>query len=616
MRGADEMKVRTAYGFPVIVEYDSKTGKANKRPLIREWQKSTTPVDELHAKNFGINVPQDVIVIDIDTHKGCSKQLIEQAIGDTLDDAGFLQTTISGGQHYGYEVPPNMTFKQGSNLLGITGFDTRCHGRGWVASGEGYHGDIKTRIQSKLPILPVAFVTALVEQGRLEIVERPTNANVNQEALRDALRHVDPHDYDDWVKVGMALYGVPGGFSAWDQWSATADNYDPAVMDRKWESFADTSVSVGSVFYMAQQQGWEHHGSVEGYDPDDFSQEAPEANETLIQPLAIDFDGIVRMPDFCLEGLVQEGAVVFVGESSAGKTTTLIPMALATAGLLPRYPFQPLKPMTVLYFTEDILQAERTVRALHADGQLREYAPEKVAFVQAQHHSVRWYIKAAQAYDVVVFDTVSNCFEVKDENSNAEIASLLAKLRTGIGKCLWFVTHTAKANRGSERVDTRGAGAWRDNVQQTINLTIVDDQRFVELDKRRFDLQDYGTSKLHKVITQEYAQQGVNKLGELRDITLRYNFIAPYSSLEREEDKEERKLQQMRATEARIEDDLMVAIRDNPNTPKTELLAMVQGRKDKKRDVLANLLRWGNVQQVKEGKCVYLKILKDNDVPF
>ena len=608
-------KVRTAYGFPVIVEHDSKTGKAIKRPLVKAWQESTIPVDELNAKNFGINVPEDVIVIDIDTHKGCSKAQIEQSIGDTLDDAGFLQTTISGGQHYAYEVPPNMTFKQGSNLLGITGFDTRCHGRGWVASGEGYHGDIKTRIQSRLPILPLAFVNALVEEGRLERVERPQTEVVNQDSLKDALRHIPADDYDEWVKVGMALYGAPGGFMLWDQWSATADNYDPAQMDAKWDSFANTSVSLASVFYLAQQHGWDNPGTREEYGAEQF--EVIEGDEKpIFEPLSIDFEGVVRMPDFCLEGLVQEGAVVFVGESSAGKTTTIIPMALATAGLVPSYPFQPLTPQRVLYFTEDILQAERVVRALHADGHLTDFSPEQVAFVQARHRSVIWYAKAAQNYDVVVFDTFSNCFEVKDENSNAEIAALLSKLRIGLGKSLWFVTHTAKANRGSEKVDTRGAGAWRDNVQQTINLTVTDGQRMVELDKRRFDLQDYDTSQLFKVVSREFTHQGVNKLGELRDVTLRYNTIGPYSKAEREADKAQKVQRGVEATEARIEDDLMVAIRNNPNTPKTELLAMVQGHKDQKRDVLANLLRWGNVTEEKDGRCVYLKILKDNDVPF
>jgi hypothetical protein len=48
-------------------------------------------------------------------------------------------------------------------------------------------------------------------------------------------------DYDTWTQVGMALYhqfdGDDEGFQLWDEWSETADNYDPDSLQRHWKSF-------------------------------------------------------------------------------------------------------------------------------------------------------------------------------------------------------------------------------------------------------------------------------------------------------------------------------------------------------------------------------------------
>jgi hypothetical protein len=64
-------------------------------------------------------------------------------------------------------------------------------------------------------------------------------------------------EYDDWLKVGMAIKDElgDGGFGLWDSWSSQSSKYDPAVMKTKWESFKGQGVGFGSVVLMAQRNG-------------------------------------------------------------------------------------------------------------------------------------------------------------------------------------------------------------------------------------------------------------------------------------------------------------------------------------------------------------------------
>lgn len=52
----------------------------------------------------------------------------------------------------------------------------------------------------------------------------------------------DPNNYDDWLKVGDALYtrynGSAAGFSAWCKWSMRASNYDALPLRDRWGSFS------------------------------------------------------------------------------------------------------------------------------------------------------------------------------------------------------------------------------------------------------------------------------------------------------------------------------------------------------------------------------------------
>jgi hypothetical protein len=83
----------------------------------------------------------------------------------------------------------------------------------------------------------------------------------SRELVEEAVGHIGNTDlaYDEWIKVGLALYAAlgDGGRDLWEYWSAQSAKNDPAYSAAKWDSFtAVRSVTVGTLFWMARQNGW------------------------------------------------------------------------------------------------------------------------------------------------------------------------------------------------------------------------------------------------------------------------------------------------------------------------------------------------------------------------
>lgn len=87
------------------------------------------------------------------------------------------------------------------------------------------------------------------------------NQTPSRQLVEDAFACIPNNDlpYDEWIKVGLALYAAlgPDGRDLWETWSAEAAKNDPAVTAEKWDSFASVrSVTVGTLFWLARQNGW------------------------------------------------------------------------------------------------------------------------------------------------------------------------------------------------------------------------------------------------------------------------------------------------------------------------------------------------------------------------
>ncbi|MDQ2077627.1 PriCT-2 domain-containing protein [Marinimicrobium sp. ABcell2] len=76
--------------------------------------------------------------------------------------------------------------------------------------------------------------------------------------VRQMLSFIPADDYDEWQKAGMAIHSEfdDSGFSVWDDWSQSADNYKPASARTAWQSFNPGAIKIGSLVYLAKRYGW------------------------------------------------------------------------------------------------------------------------------------------------------------------------------------------------------------------------------------------------------------------------------------------------------------------------------------------------------------------------
>ena len=79
-----------------------------------------------------------------------------------------------------------------------------------------------------------------------------------QDVVWSMLQAIPAYERDTWIMVGMAIKAEFGdyGFSLFDHWSATAENYDLKSVKSVWKSFKKSGIGIGSLIKLAHDQGW------------------------------------------------------------------------------------------------------------------------------------------------------------------------------------------------------------------------------------------------------------------------------------------------------------------------------------------------------------------------
>ncbi|MBW4091910.1 MAG: hypothetical protein HIU82_12510 [Proteobacteria bacterium] len=93
---------------------------------------------------------------------------------------------------------------------------------------------------------------------------RAAPRTVDLAVVADALGHLSADDYDDWLRVGMALKLDAGdaGFACWNEWSARSPKYrGEADLRSRWKSFrrdgtGGAVVGLDAVYARARDAGW------------------------------------------------------------------------------------------------------------------------------------------------------------------------------------------------------------------------------------------------------------------------------------------------------------------------------------------------------------------------
>lgn len=282
---AEQLRAVGVPSFPCWARYNDAKGKWDKGPAVPKgeaWQMTALrpvadPLLNWSSGVIGVPIPTGVLVVDIDSYKGASRQAIEALLGCTLPwDEGLIQTTIGGGEHYAFNC--DWDARQGDSLEGLEGFDTRAAGRGFICSGKGYapvnHGGVLgLGDSSRLPRLPDG-AKAVLERKETAPLERTEHADdTDREDVLDALKHIDPQcSRSQWRNVGYSLKALYVdddmlGMEVFDAWSAgeywggeAPDNYvsdGKGSTEDQWPTFkAEGGVSSSTLYYWAIQGGW------------------------------------------------------------------------------------------------------------------------------------------------------------------------------------------------------------------------------------------------------------------------------------------------------------------------------------------------------------------------
>lgn len=251
--------------------------KDDKSPAVKsDWK---TYKGKVNTPMQGVVVPEGAFVIDLDLYKGVTKKAVEETLGCAIPwDEALLQKTKGGGQHFAFRVDPSLRLRQGSDLFGIDGFDTRAAGRGYIATGEGYKeetlfGVLETlRDVGDLPELPEQAVKALLDGpvvdedddfGALSeaVAEQVEGLSLEEmQAYIDRLPDDAAADQDQWLRVGMAIrHETKGSEDGWQMFDAFSgrcpEKYDATRNRARWESFGkrthENPVTFRSVIEMA-----------------------------------------------------------------------------------------------------------------------------------------------------------------------------------------------------------------------------------------------------------------------------------------------------------------------------------------------------------------------------
>jgi hypothetical protein len=182
---------------------------------------------------------------------------------------------------------------------------------------------------------------------------------------------------------------------------------------------------------------------------------------------------------------------MFSGATNSGKSTILRNLSLAMAGGVPFEPFVPgHRPLKVLYldFETDASDLQREFRTMSENltSSAWDEAQKNLVLVPKglikgslyqinSHWDFTEKLISNNRFDIVVVDNVSAAFDLRDENSNAEVTQKiikpLHKLSRLTGCATVFVHHYGKQAEAESVYAARGASALMSLVKSVYNIS-------------------------------------------------------------------------------------------------------------------------------------------------
>jgi P4 family phage/plasmid primase-like protien len=274
-----------------------------KKPSIKNWQNienDYNQIEKLSSKHphAGVGVLlNDLIVFDIDILDDrlslLVKKIIINELKDTIERIGKFPKRALFYRRIGEEFRKKSTesfdIEKGKARLEILATGSQCVVFGthpetkqpyqWIEDSV-----LDTQIQD-LPSVNIRQVENIITQTEIllrnhvetkevvrPIIKTSISENKKKEGLNDnslirsAVRHIDPEDYDTWIKIGLALKKCfkDEGFEIFDNWSkykidgSPCPNYQNKDFNKeKWNSFNPEKIDKIYIFKLATQNGWQ-----------------------------------------------------------------------------------------------------------------------------------------------------------------------------------------------------------------------------------------------------------------------------------------------------------------------------------------------------------------------
>lgn len=600
--------------------------------VIRDWW----AVDP--SAGIGISLAQSgLLALDIDPQNGGRESLEALEASHGVMHSDCVAITQGGGEHRIFLAEPDMTYP---GTLGA-GLDLKHHGYICVAptlgpsgvyrweSGRSPLSQSRPAQPSPLPSLIASKARAPVNYSLTERGGAPVATAQTFDDLRSALKHVDADDYTTWVNVGMVLkpYGE-NGYKIWTEWSAESEKFDAAAQRKKWERDIDEphSITYRSIFRMAIDNGWA------GNSNDVTSTKT--VTEDGEHPLSLHRSvksgaGEVTVFEYIYDDFMSTGVNVVAGAPGVGKTTLIVPMALAAAHLCPvDYALKPAVRRNVIIITESVVQVQRVIYSLYSWGYTGMSVgdfDERVRVVNAQRLDPKIVAQVAEEYrtwtvdnekadgtwytalPLVVFDTANAVFDLENENDNAEVGRAMAYIKQSFAAFpIIIVSHTAKVlgSGESDYLSPRGASAWTGDAQGVYTVfkdgETQDAPRVLKATKVRFPTA-YPELTFDLVSNKETHK---DVLGYDKEIWFSHSVARPLKAGERVQLKEDRKEQREQEHWQRICNDLLDLVRRDPGKSRSyyERLSVAQGgvkcSQERKERAVDSLLNDGSLERI------------------
>jgi Bifunctional DNA primase/polymerase, N-terminal/Primase C terminal 2 (PriCT-2)/D5 N terminal like len=220
-----------------------------------------------------------LLVVDVDCEKGEAKLAALAERGFTLPPTARVKTGRVGGLHHYLTLSPNASVPSTKD----DGLEIKADGSYVVAAGSQHQNGTQYKwIDNNLPAptpdwliyyarggrerttAPQRQSKRTVGPGLADICSPPTWSEAQEARVRSAVSYISAREYDDWLRVGMALHWTgwdARAFQIFDDWSRTVpEEYKDADLPRKWQSFGrrgdGTEITLGSLFHMAKERGW------------------------------------------------------------------------------------------------------------------------------------------------------------------------------------------------------------------------------------------------------------------------------------------------------------------------------------------------------------------------